>query len=151
MNSDATIKVTNVTSQKTKDFSAKLHDDDGNLVTIEGKNSKVIYCKGKTTVTLKPNKGEKTAQVFGMPMYYDAKTVKTVEVKVAYYEFNWETEEVGKKLDKKPDHDDWVVGDGTTHIITKPGTYVLYVRPLLFYGIQDEDFKLNPVFIVVKK
>lgn len=152
LDSTVSIKVTNVTSQKTKDFSATLSDDDGTKTTFSGINSKVIYCKGKTTVTLTPNKGEDKAAYFGINMFYDSKVTEP-KLKCKYYEFSWDTEEIGKKLDKQPDpdSDNWVIGDGTSYTISKPGTYVLYVRPLLFYGAEGEDFELNPVFIVVKK
>jgi hypothetical protein len=151
MDSNTTIKVTNVTSQKTMDFSADVSDEDGNKDTISGKKSKVIYCKGKTTITLKPNKGDTTAQYFGISLYSDAKNAKSIKMKYSYYDFNWETEEVGKKLDKEPDNEDWVLGDGTSCTLTKAGTYVLYVRPFQFYGKEEDgDYELKPVFIVVK-
>lgn len=149
--SDTTIKVTNVTSQKTKDFTADLIDVDGNKATLSGKKSKVIYCKGKTTVTLKPNKGDTTAQYFGISLHSDAKNAKSIKMKLSYYDFNWETEEVGKKVDKEPANGDWVLGDGSSFTITKAGTYVLYVRPFQFYGTEENgDYELKPVFIVVK-
>ena len=147
---EATIKVTNVTSQKTKDFSFYLSDDDK---TISGKKSKVIYCKTKTTITLVPNKEDTTAGVFGFMYYYDSNKVKasTIAAKYKYYSNNSEIEEVdtSKKYDKAPG-DDWVVADGSSITLTKAGTYVIYVRPYQFYGTDQEDYELTPVFIIVK-
>lgn len=148
-NGDATIKVTNVTSQKTKDYSVDLSDGT-KTYTFEGEKCKVIYCKTKTTITLKPNKDLTTAEVFGLTLYSDVKTANSVTWKGKYYDFDSYTERVGKvKYDTVPE-DSWVIADGSSYTITKAGTYVLYVRPFGYYGTDGEDFKLNPVFIVVK-
>jgi len=87
LTSDATIKVTNVTSVKAKDFSTYLSDDD---ITIEGKNSKVITCKAKTTITLK------TSDAFAFYMAYGFNKIKsnTVKSKIKYYAFDSLSEEV---------------------------------------------------------
>lgn len=146
LDSDIAIKVTNVTSQKTKDYSVDLKDDEGNTNTYEGKKSKVIYCKAKTTITLK------TSGAFGIGLCSDTKTTKSVKSNFKYYGFSPETEEVdtSKKYDEAPEGG-WVLADGSTYTLTKAGTYVLYVRPYQFYGRESEgDFTLNPVFIVVK-
>lgn len=142
--SDAIIKVTNVTSMKTKDYSTYLSDDD---ITISGKKSKVITCKTKTTITLK------TSDAFAFYMAYDFNKIKSSTVKSSfkYYSFDSLSEKVdtSKKYDKAPEGG-YVIADGSTFTITKAGTYVVYVRPFQFYGTADEDYALNPVFIVVK-
>jgi hypothetical protein len=147
---DATIKVTNVTKQESKDFSVKLSDGK-EKITFEGKKSKVIYCKTKTTITLVPNKDAGAASEFGIVLYSDAKTTKSVKSKIKFYSFYSESEEVdtSKKYDEVPEGD-WVIADGSNYTVSKAGTYVLYVRPFGFYGTDKEDFELNPVFIVVE-
>ena len=143
---DVTIKATNVTSVKTKDFSVKLSDDDGNKVTFEGKKSKVVYCKADTTITLKPNGGEDNACYYGLWIYYDAKKVKSTDAKITYQYYDASEElDFSKKLTKAPEY--YVFADGTSIKIKKPGTYVLYVDAVGDTPIDD----LNPVFIVVQK
>ncbi len=142
-----TVKITNVTSQKTKDFSMYMSDDD---VTISGDKSKVIYCKGSTTITLCPNKGEKNAAVYEFCMYFDSKKVapETVKRTSKYYSFDLNAYEYdfSKKLDKAPDC--WGYADGSSMKITKAGTYALFVKKV------DDGYPLpeglTPVFIVVK-
>lgn len=151
LDSDATIKVTNVTSVKKKDFSFYMSDDD---VTISGENSNVITCKGKTTVTLVPPKGCETDAAFDFRYSFDTNKIKasTVTAKYKYYSNNAEIEQVdtSKKYNKAPEGG-CVVADGSTLTFTKAGTYVVYVRPYQFYGVNGEGYELNPVFIVVKK
>jgi len=143
-----TVKVTNVTSQKTKDFSMYMSDDD---VTIEGKNSKVIYCKTKTTITLQPNKGEKQAGFFKFYMCFDSKKIKpsTVKSTFKYYAYDmdmWEFD-FTEKYDTVPG-DAWGYADCSSMTLTKAGTYVLYVKSV--NDVDDESVDLTPVFIVVK-
>jgi len=159
LDSKVTLKVTNVTSQKTKDFSVVLRDVD---YTIKGKKSKVIYCKTKTTITLLPNKGETTAGVFGFFLTYDSWALDSAKVKqkCKFYPFNSETEKVAtsKKYSEQPEEDDgddydndYVLADGTSITVTQAGTYVIYVKPVKFYGYEYQDYELTPVFLVVKK
>lgn len=144
----ATVKITNVTAQKTKDYSTYLSDD---KITLEGKKSKVITCKGSTTITLATNKGEKHAGVTAFSLYFDYNKVKSNTVKTTnkYYAFDISTymPDFTKKLATKPD-DYWVYADGSSIKITKPGTYVLYVK------VTDDGYEmpegLTPVFIIVK-
>jgi hypothetical protein len=144
----ATVKVTNVTSQKTKDFSLYLSDEDR---TITGTKSKVIYCKAPVTITLKPNKGEDNIGVSAFYMTFDSKKVKpsTVTAKYKYYAFDLTKYafDFSKKLDAKPDGS-YGYADGSTQKLTKAGTYVLYVRPQS--GVDDSEVALTPVFFVVK-
>ena len=144
-----TVKVTNVTSQKTKDYSLYMSDDD---VTISGTKSKVIYCKTKTTITLQPNKGEKQAGFFKFYMCFDSNKVapKTVNRTDKYYSYDmdaWEFD-FSKKYDTIPG-DAWGYADGSSMTLTKAGTYVLYVKSV--NDVDDESVDLTPVFIVVKK
>lgn len=143
-----TIKVTNVTSSKTKDYSVYLTDD---KVTLEGKKSKVITCKSSTTIILQPNKGEEHIGVHNFALYFDSKKVKPSTVKTTnkYYAFDLDeyTYDFSKKLTTKPEGS-WGYADGSSIKITKPGTYVLYVK------VTDDGYEmpegLTPVFIIVK-
>lgn len=144
----ATVKITNVTSSKTKDYSVYLSDD---KITLEGKKSNVITCKGSATITLQPNKGEKNIGVHNFALYFDSKKVKPSSVKTTnkYYAFNLDEYiyDFSKKLTTKPDGS-WGYADGSNIKITKPGTYVLYIKTV------DDGYDLpeglTPVFIVVK-
>lgn len=143
-----TIKVTNVTSQKTKDFSMYLSDDD---VTIAGKKSKVIYCKAPATITLCPNKGDKHAGFYSFSIGFDSNKVaiKSVTTKFKYYAFDLDKYEFDlskKATATKPAS--WGYADGSTHKLTKAGTYVMYVKSV--NDVDDETVSLTPVFIVVK-
>lgn len=143
-----TVKVTNVTSQKTKDFSFYLSDD---KVTISGRKSKIIYAKAPVTLTLQPNKGEKNTGVFSFSLTFDSKKVKpsTVKSTFKYYAYDmdmWEFD-YSKKYDKVPG-DAWGYADGSKHTLTKAGTYVLHVKSV--YDVDDTTTDLTPVFIVVK-
>jgi hypothetical protein len=68
-----------------------------------------------------------------------------------YYEFDitaWKYD-YSKKHDTIPS-DYWGYADGSSHKLTKAGTYVLYVQA---YGDDTDDEmsdELTPVFIVVK-
>lgn len=146
--SPATVKITNVTSSKTKDYSVYLTDD---KVTLEGKKSKVITCKGSTMITLTTNKGEEHTGVTAFSLYFDYNKIKASTVKTTnkYYAFDIDTymPDFTKKLATKPD-DYWVYADGSNIKITKPGTYVLYIK------VTDDGYEmpdgLTPVFIIVK-
>lgn len=145
----ATVKITNVISQKTKDYSTYLSDD---KVTISGKKSKVITCKAPVTITLKPNKGEEQTGVQSFMLSYDSKKISTKSVKqnFKYYTYDIRTLEFdfSKKYDTT-DHLEFIgYADGSSYKLTKAGTYVLNVRPLS--GVDDSDLTLTPVFIVVK-
>lgn len=144
----ATVKVTNVTSQKTKDFSFYLSDEDR---TVSGEKSKVIYCKAPVTVTLCPNKGDKYAGVYEFMIFFDSNKVaiKSVKSKFKYYAFDTAKYEFNfsKKLNTVPDGS-YGYADGSTQTFTKAGTYLLNVRPIS--GVDDTDVPLTPVFIVVK-
>lgn len=151
--SNVTFKVTNVTSQKTKDFSVDLVYDgefEDEIFTHTGKKSKVIYCKGKTTITLQPNKGNKTAAIH--TMYVCAgKNEESIKEKFKYYDYDLDTKKVNtsKKYDKQP-YGLGAVADGSSFTFTKAGNYVIYVRPIGFDGFEG-DYELYPIFIVVKK
>ena len=143
-----TVKVTNVTDQKTKDFKLYLSDD---KVTISGKKSKVITCKGSTTITLQPNKGEKTAGVFNFYVAFDSKKVKPTTVKSTYKYYTYDMDawefDFSEKYSDIPG-DAWGYADGSSIKLTKTGTYVLYVKSV--NDVDDESVDLTPVFIVVK-
>jgi hypothetical protein len=148
VNAPVTIKVTNVTAQKTKDFSFYMSDD---KVTISGKNSKVIYAKAPVSITLQPNKGAKQAGFFNFYMCFDSNKVapNTVVRTDKYYAYDmneWEFD-FSKKYDKVPG-DAWGYAEGSNMKITKAGTYVLYVKSV--NDVDDETTGLTPVFIVVK-
>lgn len=125
-----------------------MSDDD---VTISGKKSKVIYCKGSTTITLQPNKGSKNAGFFKFYVAFDSKKVKpsTVKSNYKYYAYDmdaWEFD-FSKKYDAVPG-DAWGYTDGSTQKLTKAGAYVLYVKSV--NNVDDETVDLTPIFIVVK-
>ncbi len=146
--SPVTIKVTNVTTKKTKDFSVDL-EAGGNTYTFEGENCNVIYGKAPMTITLKPNKGEKNVGVYDWAMYADEKTYKSVKSKNKYYAFDLDKymPDFSEKLTAKPDGA-FQIADGSTQKLTKAGTYVLYVK------VTDDGYDmpegLKPVFFVVK-
>lgn len=143
----ATVKITNVTSQTTKDYSVYLSDD---KVTHEGKKSKVITCKAPMTVTLQSNKGDKHVGVTAFSLYYDSNKIslKTVTSMFKYYAFdiNSYTYDFSKKYTKPLDYCGYA--DGSSYTITKAGEYILYVKTV------DDGYNvpegLTPVFIVVK-
>ncbi|MDF2537147.1 MAG: hypothetical protein K0S76_168 [Herbinix sp.] len=143
-----TVKVTNVTSQKTKDYSVKLGNE-----TIAGKKSKVIYCKAPVTITLQPNKGDKHAGVYDFYMAFDSKKIKTNTVTRTdkYYAFDTEAwaYDYSMKYDTIPS-DFWGYADGSTQKITKAGTYVLFVQAYADDSDDEMSDELTPVFIVVK-
>lgn len=146
--SPATIKVTNVTSQKAKDFSMYMSDDDK---TISGEKSKVIYCKAPVTITLEPNKGEKNVGVNNFCMYFDSNKIKPSTVKGTYKYYTFDMDkympDFSEKFDTKPD-DSYQIADGSTQKLTKAGTYVLYIQNV---DVGDEfPDGLTPVFFVVK-
>jgi hypothetical protein len=148
VNAPVTVKVSNVTSQKTKDYSMYMSDDD---VTISGTKSKVIYCKSPVTITLQPNKGEKHAGVFAFYMCFDSNKVKPSTVKRTdkYYAYDMDQWEFNfsKKYNDVPG-DAWGYADGSTQKLTNAGTYVLYVKSV--NDVDDETVDLTPVFLVVK-
>ena len=150
---NVTFKVTNVTSSKNKDFSVDLVYDgefEDEIFTHTGKDSKVIYCKGKTTITLQANKGDKTAAI--NTMYVCAgKLEESIKEKFKYYKCNWDTykADTSKKYDETP-NGGGAIADGSSYTFTKAGNYVIYVRPLQFNGYEG-DFELTPIFVVVKK
>ncbi len=142
VDSEVTIKVTNVTSQKTKDFSVALSDG-ATKTTYSGKKSKVIYCKASTKITL-------NTVAFNVNLVADDKTTKYLKGNFKFYDFFPDYEGVGDTKYDAPPEGAWVVADGSSITIKKAGTYVLYVTPFQFYGNDKEDYELEPVFIVVK-
>jgi hypothetical protein len=144
----ATVKVTNVTKQVTKDFSVDLKAGE-DTYTFAGTKSKVIYVKAPATITLQPNKGEKHAGVYAFSIIAGEDTYKSVKAKFKYYAFNLNKYEFdfSKKLSSAPDGS-YGYADGSTQTLTKKGTYVLNVKP--FNGVDDTEIPLTNVFIVVK-
>lgn len=144
----STLKVTNVTSVKTKDYSFYLSDED---VTISGKKSKVITCKAPATVSLQPNKGEKHARVVSFYGCCDSTKVdpSTVKVNYKYYAFDKSIYDFDFTKSYTEAPDSYGIAEGSSQKLTKAGTYVFYVRPLS--AVDDTDVELTPVFVVVKK
>ena len=143
---EATVSVTNVTSQATKDMSVSFIEN-GKKQSFEGKNSKVVYCNAPTTVTLvsSENYSEEKCS-YGFIMRSSDTTAVLMSFK--YYEVNADTGELGnKKLTKPTEY--FVIADGSSYTMTQPGTYVVYVIPYLMEGELDVDYKLTPMFIVV--
>lgn len=145
-----TLKVTNVISQKVKDFSFYLTDD---KVTISGKKSNVFTCKVPTSLILQPNKGEKHIRVISFSGGCDANKVDLASVKFncKYYAFDEAKGDFNfsKKYTDSNKPDKCGIAEGSSQTITKAGTYVVYVRPLC--KVNDKDVPLTPVFIVAKK
>ena len=148
VNAPVTVKITNVTEQKTKDFSLYLSDD---KVTIKGKKSKVIYCKASTTITLQTPKSEDYAGFYSFSMYFDSNKVaiKSIKTNFKYYAYDVDIGEFdfSHKYDTIPGNA-WGYADGSTQKLTKAGTYVLYVKSV--NDVDDTTVDLTPIFIVVK-
>ncbi len=143
---EATVSVTNVTSQATKDMSVSFMEN-GKKQSFEGKNSKVVYCNAPTTVTLvsSENYSEETCSYRFIMRSSDT---TAVSMNFKYYEVNADTGELGnKKLTKPTEY--FVIADGSSYTMTQPGTYVVYVIPYLMEGELDVEYKLIPMFIVV--
>ena len=144
----ATIKVTNVTAQKTKDFSVDLQAA-GETYNFSGENCNVIYGKAPMTITLKPNKGKKNVGVNDWAIYADEKTYKSVKLKNQYYTFDMDKymPDFSEKYNTKPDGS-YQIADGSTQKLTKAGTYIMYIQTV---DVGDEfPDGLKPVFFVVK-
>lgn len=148
---EATVKITKVTSQKTKDFEFYLSDDDK---TISKKGATVIYSKAPTTITLQPNKGEDFAAVQRFSITYDSNKVKSSTIKdnIKFYGFDYEDWYfiTSKKLDTKPEGY-CLIANSSTQKLTKAGTYVLYTEAFVPGLDSDEPMELNPIFIVVSE
>lgn len=147
----ATLSVTNVTKTETKDFSTYLSDD---KLTIEGKKSQVLTCKAPVTVTLMPNKGQKTTGYFSYSVSYDGSKIpaKSVTKNIKYYGYNYDTGvfDYKKKLTiaQAKAIGSWGVADTSTLKLTKPGTYVIWAAG--DYDIDPDTAMPVPVFVVVK-
>jgi len=142
-----TVSVSNVTSQSIQDYSVGLSDGE-KTITFAGEESNVLTCQAPVTITLLPNSGMEYVDVCDFYIVADISTYKSVIRTDKYYAFDTEDYvfDYSEKLTTKPSGS-YSLADGCTQTLTKAGTYVLYTRPLT--GLDDSEFGLTPVFIVV--